>query len=160
MRGGALPPALICAALGFALAYAPRRTWAFALAAMTLLAVAVSYVPAPLSWRDPAFYGCFASILVAALCVHLPKGVPSWLAVALGANTGVWSGAVISVAGVKPDLLVALPFALLCIPGGWLVATRRGIAIKVAASWLIAVAVLSASLTLVPTPGYVPDHMD
>ena len=160
MRGGALPPALICAALGFALAYAPRRAWAFALLALVLIAFAMSYVAAPLSLRDPAFYGCYASIVVAALCVHLPRGVPSWLAVALGANAGLWTGAVISVAGVKLDLLKSLPFALLCIPGAWLVATRRGIAIKVASSWLVAVALLAASLTLVPTPGYVPDHMD
>jgi hypothetical protein len=160
VRGGALPPALLCAALGFALAFAPRRAWLAALFALVLVATAASFVPPPLAWRDPAFIGCWATIVVTALCVHLPKGVGPRLALLLGANTGLWTGAVIAVAGVRRDLLESLPLALLCLPGGWLVATGRGIAIKVVASWLIAVALLSAGLTLVPTPGYVPDHMD
>ena len=160
MRGGALPPALLCAALGFALAYAPRRAWWAALLGLVLAATTATFVPPPLAWRDPAFAGCWASVVVTALCVHLPRGAGPRLAVVLGLNAGLWSGAVIAVAGERLDLVKALPWALLCAPGAWLVASRRGIAIKVAASWLIAVAVLAASLMLVPTPGYVPDHMD
>ena len=160
MRGGALPPALLCAALGFALAYAPRRVWSAALLALVSVALGVTFIPPPLAWRDPAFVGCWASIVVTALCVHLPRGVGSRLAVGLGVNGGLWTGAVIAVAGARLDLVKAVPWALLCVPGAWLVATRRGLAIKVAASWLIAVALLAASLMLVPTPGYVPDHMD
>ena len=160
MRGGALPPALLCAALGFALAYAPPRAWALSLLALVLVATLVTFIPPPLAWRDPAFVGCWASIVVSALCVHLPRGVGPRLALALGLNAGVWTGAVIAVAGARLDLAKALPWALLCLPGAWLVATGKGLAIKVAASWLIAVALLAASLMLVPTPGYVPDHMD
>jgi hypothetical protein len=41
------------------------------------------------------------------------------------------------------------------------VATKRQIVVKVFASWLIAIALLSATLQVTtPTPGYVPDHMD
>ena len=35
-----------------------------------------------------------------------------------------------------------------------------GIAVKVVASWLAAVAILATMLSLVPTPGYMPDHME
>lgn len=79
----------------------------------------------------------------------------------LCANTGIWTGAVISVAGRKADLLAALPCTLTLLPGAW--AVRRGspIAVKVVSSWLLAVAILAATLQFLPvTPGYLPDHMD
>jgi hypothetical protein len=41
-----------------------------------------------------------------------------------------------------------------------IVARKWGIGIKVACSWLIAIAALEIGLNLVPTPGYKPDHMD
>ncbi len=105
--------------------------------------------------------GCWASVVIAAVSVHLPRGLGSRLAVALALNTGVWTGAVIALAGAPLDLAKSLPWVLLCLPGGWIVANGRSIFLKVAASWLIAVAVLVATLPVVtPTPGYVPDHMD
>jgi len=161
VRGGALPPALLCAALGFALAFAPRRAILPSLLALATCACAVVWRGLDASWRDGAFIGCWISVIAAAAAVHLPRGVPIWLAVALGLNAGAWAGAVIAVAGAPVDLARSLPAALLCLPGAWLVATGRRIALKVAASWLIAVALLAASLPLItPTPGYVPDHMD
>jgi hypothetical protein len=40
---------------------------------------------------------------------------------------------------------------------GW----RAPIVVKVVSSWLIAVAVLAATLQFLPvTPGYMPDHLD
>ena len=160
MRGGALPPALICAALGFALAFAPRRAFALSLALLVAAAGAASLLPLPKASTETVFLGCWASVIVTAAAVHLPGGVGPRLARCLGLNAGAWTGAVIAVAGRPLDLVEALPCALLCIPGAWLVAGRRGIVIKVAASWLIAVSILAASLPLTPTPGYQPDHMD
>jgi hypothetical protein len=160
MRGGALPPALLCAAFGLALAFAPRRIFVYALGALILTALAASFLTFPPSWQDGVFLGCWISVVLAALSVHLPPGLNQKLALALAVNCGFWTGAVIAAAGAKTDLFKALPAALLCLPGAWLVSTGRGIAIKVAASWLIAIAILSAALPLVPTPGYKPDHMD
>jgi hypothetical protein len=160
MRGGALPPALLFAAFAFALSYAPRRTIPWALALAAIMAVAASFTPIPSGWQDGIFLGCWISVVVAALCVHLPGGVPRPLALALAANSGFWAGVVIAGAGTRLDLLKSLPVCLLCLPGAWLVATGRGIAIKVAASWLIAVSLLAATLQMIPTPGYKPDHMD
>lgn len=160
MRGGALPPALICAALAFALAFAPRRAMIPGLLLMLLGAGVGLVLPLRDGWQDRVFFGCWASLVVTALSVHLKGGVGVPLALALAANAGLWAGATVAVAGVPADLARALPFALLTLPARWLVAHRGGIAVKVVSSWLIAVAVLAATLPIVPTPGYLPDHME
>ena len=161
MRGGSLPPALLFAALGLALAFAPRRRIAPAvlLAAITALGASLLHV-AP-AWQDPVFLGCWIGVAAAAASVNIPGGVrPAW-AFILALNSGLWAGAVIAAAGHPLDLAVSAPAMLLCIPGAWLRSTGRGVAVKVAASWLIAIGVLALCLQLAPTtPGYQPDHMD
>ena len=77
-----------------------------------------------------------------------------------GLNAGVWSGLLIGRAGRPLDLAIAAPALLLLLPATWLVQRRWTIALKVAASWLIAIAVLASVLPLIPTPGYAPDHMN
>ena len=160
MRGGALPPALLCAAFGLALAFAPRRIFPFAIGLLIAAAVAASFLTFAPSWRDGVFLGCWVSVVLAALSVHLPGRIGARTTLLLALDCGFWAGAVIAAAGARTDLLKALPFTLLCLPGAWLVSTKRGIAVKVVTSWLIAVSILSAALPLVPTPGYKPDHMD
>ena len=161
MRGGALPPALLFAALGLALAFARRRHLAPCIALAAVLAVLVSFIPLGTQWRDPIFLGCWISVIAVAASVHLPGGVGLKLSLFLAADAGLWGGGVIAVAGKPLDLAESIPLVLLCLPGAWLVAGKRGIAVKVLASWLIAVALLAATLQLTtPTPGYVPDHMD
>ncbi len=161
MRGGALPPALLCAALGLALAFAPRRILLVSIAALAAPAAAIVGLGLGGAWRDTAFVGCWISVIVAAASVHLPQGPGPRLAVLLAFNSGLWTGAVIATAGSPLDLAKSLPWVLLCLPGGWLAAGGRGIAVKVAAGWLIAIALLVATLPLVtPTPGYVADHME
>jgi hypothetical protein len=160
MRGGALPPAMLCAAFGFALAFAPRRFVLLCLALLAVGAVGLSRVPVAGDWREWVFLGCWVSVILTCASVHLPRGLPSWLALGLAVNAGCWCGAVISVAGEPADLAKALPCVLVFLPGYWLVATKRGIALKVATSWLIAASLLAAVLPIVPTPGYMPDHME
>lgn len=161
MRGGALPPALLASALGFALAFVPKKTIAPGIASFAGVAVAASFVKTDPAWTDAIFYACWASVVVTALCVHIPRPPPLGAVLALSANAGLWAGAVISAAGAPLDLAKSLPFVLICLPASWLIAHRLGIAIKVVASWLVAVSVLAAALpTLTPTPGYVGDHME
>jgi hypothetical protein len=155
-----LPPALLFAALAFALAFAPRRALVPALIAAGLGAIVAMTLPWPKAWTEAVFLGCWVSVVIAAAMVHRRGGIDTRLAVGLAINTGVWGGATIAVAGVPADLLRAAPVALLALPGYWLVHNRGGIAIKVVASWLIAVAVLATALSTVPTPGYVADHME
>lgn len=160
MRGGVLPPALLFAALAFALAYAPRGVRLPAIIAALTAALAVAQASIAVRWADYIFFGCWASVIVTAASIHLPRRIGPRTALALAANSGAWAGATVALAGTTLDLVKAAPLLALVIPAAWLVGTRRGIAIKVAGSWLIAIAALAAVLPIVPTPGYAPDHMD
>jgi hypothetical protein len=150
----------LCAALAFALAFAPSRVRAPALVVLAVVALLFNRVSFPEGWHETIFAGCWISVIIAALSVHVRAIASLTPALLLAANTGVWAGAVIAIAGTPQDLTRALPVALLALPAGWIVANRAGIAIKVLASWLVAVAILVAALPIVPTPGYVQDHME
>lgn len=161
MRGGALPPAILCAALGLALASGARRSWQLGILVTAFAAGAGAWVRLPADWTDGVFLGCWASIVLNALCVHLatPRR-PRW-ELLLCSNTGIWTGAVISIAGQKVDLLLAIPCTLTLLPASWGIQRGGLIAVKIVSSWLVAVAILAATLQLLPvTPGYLPDHMD
>jgi len=164
MRGGALPPALLMAALGLLLAFGPRALWSRAVLAAALTAAiawTVLHARAPTSARtEVIFLGLWASIALTALLVHLPRGPSRAIALGAGANAGLWAGAAVAAAGKPVDLAIALPCTLIAFAARPLIARGLGIGVKVAASWLIAVAILAALLPLTPTPGYVPDHMD
>jgi len=156
-----LPPALVSVALGLALACAPRWVWRPSLVALIVTATALAIAPVPRGWLDWVFLGCWVSVAGSAATVHLPGGLhPRW-ALAASLNAGFWSGAVIALSGSRLDLLKALPFVLVLFPAALVVGLRAAIAVKVVASWLIAMAVLAAALQFLPvTPGYMPDHLD
>lgn len=159
MRGGIVPPALLFAALACALAFAPRRLRLTALLTALVAAFGVAQLPLPSRTIEIAFLGCWVSVVATAALVHRSRWLSTSVPLVVAANAGAWSGATIALTGTTLDLAKAtLVFALL-IPGVWLVAQRRGVAVKVVSSWLIAIAVLAAVLPLVPTPGYAPDHM-
>ena len=89
MRGAALPAALLCAALGLLLGFAPRRLIVPALVLLAGAAVAASALPVRGRAIEIAFAGCWASVMLVALGVHLPRGVPAWLALLAAANAGL-----------------------------------------------------------------------
>ena len=161
MRGGALPSALLCAALGLGLASADRKAALLGLVVLVVMACAIALTPVPWPWADTIFLGCWTSTIASAAIVHGRRTLKDAEGFSLSLNAGVWTGAVIGLAPSKVELLEALPLALCAWPAAW--ARRRGqaIVLKVLASWLIAVAVLGATLQFLPvTPGYLPDHMD
>ncbi len=160
MRDGVLPAALLCAAQGLLLAYAPRKTLAPAGLALVIVAMIVFAVGIPARWEEFAFFGCWASIVVMAASIHIRWAPGFAWPVVLAANSGVWVGAVLSVAGRSTDLAIALPWILLVMPALWIRKTRIGLAVKIVASWLGAVAILAAAIPLTPTPGYAPDHRE
>jgi len=105
--------------------------------------------------------GCWMSLAATAMLVHLPCGVRPRGALALSINAGLWSGAVIALAGSPLDLYKALLCVPVLLPAVALTVGRAPIVAKVISSWLIAVAVLAATLQCLPvTPGYMPDHLD
>ena len=126
---------------------------------MTL--AALSSVTVSPGWLETAFLGCWLSVAVTAAVVHIPRGPRTGGALALAINAGVWASTVVAVSGSRLDLVEASPCVLLVVPASWLVARRASIAVKVASSWLIAIAVLAAVLPfLAVTPGYMPDHLE
>jgi hypothetical protein len=161
MRGGVVPPALLFAALGLALAFAPRRAWAPSLLALIATLGAFTFVPVPEVWLEGIFLGCWISVIATAASVHLVRGVSPRAALALSFNAGVWASAVVSLSGSRLDVLRALPCVFIFLPASWVVARFASIPVKVVSSWIIAVAILAATLQLLPvTPGYLPDHME
>jgi hypothetical protein len=151
----------VSVALGLALAFAPRRVWSLSLMTLTGTATSLAIAPVPRGWLDWVFLGCWLSVAVSAATVHLPGGLrPQW-ALAASLNAGFWSGAVIALSGSRLDLLKALPCVLVLFPAASGFGLRATIVAKVVASWLIAMAVLAATLQFLPvTPGYMPDHLD
>lgn len=161
MRGGALPPALLAAALGLALAFAPRRTLIFTLPMFALVAGLASLWRPPAAWTDAIFLGCWISVAACAASVHLPHHLGLRGALILSALAGFWAGAVIAAAGSANDLVKALPWVLICAPALWVVGRGRQVVVKVAAGWLVAVAILAATIpATTQTPGYEADHME
>jgi hypothetical protein len=161
MRGGVVPPALLLAALGLALAFAPRSAWAPSLLALIVTLGASLFVLLPQAWVEGIFLGCWISVAATAASVHLVRGLRPGAAVALSINAGVWASAVVSLSGSRIDLLKALPCLLIVLPASWVIGRHASIPVKVVSSWVIAIAILAATLQLLPvTPGYLPDHME
>ena len=160
MRGGFLPPAILIATLGIALSFVTLRIAALASALMLVAALAVWWLHPPAGWIEPLFVGCWLSVIATAVLTHIPQRIPPALFLAAAVNGGLWAGAVTAVAGKGRDLAIAIPCALLFIPGRLIVRRGWGISIKVVASWLTAVAILATMVSLTPTPGYAPDHME
>ncbi len=160
MRGGTFPPALVCAALGLSLGFALPRARGIAIGVLVVAGGLAYGLRLGSAWPDAVFMACWVAVVGAAAAMHLPGGIGLRLAVLLALAAGLCAGAVVAVSGEPRDLALAVLFALLSFPAGWLVTTNRAIVVKVAGSWLIAIATLAAGLSFVPTPGYVPDHMD
>jgi hypothetical protein len=161
MRGGVLPPALLFAALGLALAFAPRSAWLPSLLALLAGFGACAFVHVPHTWLEGVFLGCWISVIVTAASVHLTGGVSPYAALGLAVNAGAWASVVVSLSGSRLDLVRALPWVLVLFPASWLVGRYASIPVKVVSSWIIAIVVLAATLQLLPvTPGYLPDHME
>jgi hypothetical protein len=161
MRDGALPAALLCAAVGLAIAFAPRRAWFPSIAILAAAAVIAGAAFAGVVGAESVFFGCWTSVAASAAAIHIPRGLSSRGALLLSLNGGLWSGGVIAAAGAYPQLCGTLPCVLVLFPAAWFVRSGAPVVVKVISSWLMAIAVLSATLALLPvTPGYMPDHLD
>lgn len=159
--GGPLPPALMCTAIGLMLAFASPSCWRTSFVLLVPCALAAAFVPLPIAWTPTVFSLCFISALLTSGSVHLPGGPPSGVAIVLALNGGIWAGLTAAAGGGVMNLAVALPLALLALPGAWLVQKGAGIAVKVLASWLVAIAILGSALPFAPTLlGYQPDHLE
>ena len=161
MRGGALPPAILFATLGLALATARPRVQAAGLVTLGVTLAALWRVELPAAWLEPAFLGCWVSAAITAAAVHLRPALGRTWALVLSVNAALWASGVVALSGHRTDVLRALPAVLVLLPASWLIARRASIAVKVSSSWLMAIAILAAVLPFLPvTPGYLPDHLE
>jgi hypothetical protein len=161
MRGGALTPALIFMALGLALSCSPRNERLPGLVALLATLGILIFLSVPGVWSNAIFLSCWLTVIITAASVHFFFRRWRGTTYALAINAGVWASAVVSLSGSRLDLLKALPLVLIFIPASWTVVRYSAIPVKVASSWIIAIAVLAITLQLIPvTPGYLPDHME
>jgi hypothetical protein len=160
VNAGILPLILLCAALGLALSRSPART---ALLATMLMSVAAFFVTSvmPDSQLENPLLLCFwiVTAFTAAL-VYLPRGLIGPWALLAGLNAGVWLWVAARMEGGAGNIVFALPATFLVLPGSWLFRRGYGVGCKVVASWIIAISLLAGMVSMTPTPGYVPDHME
>jgi hypothetical protein len=161
VRDEVAPLALLLAALGLALAFAPRDARAPSLLALVASTAAFASVPAHQVWHEGILLGCWLSVIATAASVHLAYGFSLSVAVVLSLNAGIWAGSLFSMSGARIELLTAWLCLLIVLPATWAVRRYSSVPVKVVSSWVIAVAALAVALQLLPvTPGYLPDHME
>jgi len=150
---------LLSATIGLMLAFVPIRRATLALVAFAAAALAAFSVPIGLS-PSVNFTGLWLSMIAAAILVYLPVARWSVAALPMCLNAGFWLGACAALSGNRTALVIGFLPALIAIPARWLTQRKFDIAIKVIASWMIAIASLSLFVSMIPTPGYKPDHME
>lgn len=159
MNSGILPLLLLGLTLGLALSTAVQkgawRGWALA----AFVALAMSFVPIARQHLITVEIGLWVSTIVTAALTYLPArfAAPTMLPVAI--NAGAWLGAVAAANAMRPVMLAGLFAALVFLPIHALSSRGSAIAVKVVASWMIAVGTLAVFVSMVSTPGYMQDHM-
>lgn len=162
MKGANLAAGLLFTTLAFALAFLPRRLALAAGGLAIVLMVAIALiVRAPPS--AVVFAGCWISLIAIALSVYWPGPAQRNAVLPLVASVaaGTWAGLLLASDERWQALPLAAGMALTAIAATALVKRGWEIALRVATSWLLAVALLVGAMPyLVPHPGYVPDHRE
>lgn len=159
MTAAVLPLMLLGLASGIAIAQASPHTRAIAFIAFALLGSTVATMPALIP-LDRASFACWIAIACCAAAIHW-TGAPGRLVLALASASGACAGVLAATAGMRPEGLVLPPMLAALLLASWCLRHGARVAVKVLASWLIAVALLVASLHTLPvTPGDQPDHLE
>lgn len=159
MNSGDLPQILMAAAVALLLAFTTPRQAIVSSAAFVIAYLLMQLVPLPPSWNEAEAVGLWISVVATAALAYVPPSRWARLVLPLSVNAGLWAGASAAYGGQAIGLAVGLLPLLALVPLRWLVARKFSIVVKVLASWLIAIASLSAFVSLLSTPGYKPDHM-
>ena len=160
MNAGFLPLALLCAALGLALAKTPLKVAAMATGALVCTSLlSFSVIPVE-GWGLAAMLGLWISTAVTAGLAYVPRGIHGGWVLPVSLNAGLWIGVVAHSADGSAGMAAALPLTLLFLPAAWLLDKVGEVAVKIAASWILAVSILAGMVVISPVPGYAPDHME
>lgn len=154
---GVLPSVLVAAAFGIALANARASRRGIALAVFVVIVAVFAPIAIPDAARGAARFAGWIAIVVCCASVHLPHAFAARATIGLAAVAGFASGVV----SVGAEAIVLPPIAAATCVTTIAVAARVPLAARVVSSWLIAVALLAATLQTLPvTPGYQPDHLE
>lgn len=157
MNGGLVPLFLLGGTLALMLAFVPLRTTMVGLLAFAASGLCSFFVPLSLP-QNALFIGFWLSLVLTTLAVYFPARRWAVAVIPLALNAGFWMGIYAGLTNNLVGLALGSAAALAAIPAKWLIAHHFDIIIKVVASWLIAIASLSMFVSLMPTPGYKPDH--
>lgn len=160
MNAGFLPLALLCAALGLALAKTPINVAAIAILALIFSSLLSFAVIPSAHWEAPATLALWISAAITAGLAYVPRGINRFWVFLASINSGLWVGVAAHSAGGGGGMAAAWLLALLILPSAWLLEKKLGVAIKVAASWIVAISILAFMVAISPVPGYAPDHME
>ena len=156
---GILPALLVAAAFGIAIANMRSESLWIGIVAFVASAAIVASASIPARWDERVHLACWIVIVACGAGVHLPNNlrVPVAIALAAGATGGAVGGAANAQAMVALLALIATATSLTSRAA----AHRVPLAPRIVSSWLIAVALLAATLQMLPvTPGYLPDHLE
>jgi hypothetical protein len=160
MRDGALPAVLLCLAFGMAICRQRVRDIAAAIVILVVVAIMASALVFPDALAAPTAIAAAALTVLVVFAVYAGRAFHPALAAGLGVAAGALIGALTSFAGQASLLLFALPATLVAFPAAWLAHTGRAIALKVMASWILAVSLLSIGLTFAQGVSAGSDHLD
>jgi hypothetical protein len=159
MMSPVLPIALAYAALALVHLRLGWRAIGIAVALVAVVAGCIALAQLCLP-SELAFTICWATVLVSAGMAIVAPRPPRALALVLAVATGIATGLVAASTSGGLSLLEASPAALTLL----LTAARRWngskLLVQIVAAWMLAVALLSAAIPLVATPGYRSDHRE
>ncbi len=158
---GTLPALLIAAAFGIAIASAHAQVRWNSLVVFVVTGASDAFATIPLAWSERVHLEAWIAIVSCSVSVHLAKALEIRVAIVLATMAGATGGAVVSVVHERASIVLLAFVALTTCLAARAAVRRVPLAPKVVSSWLIAVAMLAATLQMLPiTPGYMPDHLE
>ena len=159
MMDTSLPVAILVAALALMLGFTSRSTAARGVTIAVSAALANSWIKIPLTFSTALVTICCLGTIVFVLFIYWPGRLSRTIALVFSAIAGVITGLGTGLMLLPQSLFPVMAAGALVLPSLLLVERGYAIAIRVVASWLVAIAVLAALLPyLVVHPGYVQEH--
>lgn len=159
MMSPVLPIGLAFAALALVHLRLAWRDIGIAVGLVTALAAGIVQSGTSLQ-SELAFTLCWVNVLASAGLAILARQPPRALALALATATGISSGLAAASTGSGLSLLEATPAALVLALTALVQWNGLRLLVQIVAAWMLAVALLSAAIPLIATPGYRSDHRE
>lgn len=160
MTGGLVPYFLLCGAAGLTLGLAPMRSAVTGVAAFLMASLATRTLDLGAGAVDTLLTGLLLTTVATAALAFVSQRISRPASLAIGINGGVWFGGAATASSAGWSTVAALSALLLTVPTAMIANRGLGIAAKVLASWIMAIAALSLMVSLTPTPGYRSDHRE